>query len=122
MHFVEYSGSVLPELPYELSNKNSGIDNPHRASRDKLAATLLNYKSVFGTPYWEEAAHHFQLSGAIIERIVMGFVDDIQHQSFSKSDRYISLLEELKIVEREAFKPLLHMQEIERSKKIELTL
>lgn len=121
-HFVEYSGSVLPELPHELSNHNSGIDNPHRASRDKLAAALLNYKSTFGTPHWEEAAHHFQLSGAIIESIVSGFVEDIQHQTFSRADRYIPLFEKLKEVEREAFKPLLHTREIDRSKKAELIL
>ena len=122
LHFVEYSGSVLPELPHELSNHNSGIDNPHRASRDKLAAALLNYKSTFGTPHWEEAAHHFQLSGAIIESIVSGFVEDIQHQTFSRADRYIPLFEKLKEVEREAFKPLLHTREIDRSKKAELIL
>ena len=51
-----------------------------------------------------------------------GFVEDIQHQTFSRADRYIPLFEKLKEVEREAFKPLLHTREIDRSKKAELIL
>ena len=56
LHFIEYTGSVLPELPYEISGSRSGIINPHRASRDKLAQALLKYQGSFGVPGWEDAA------------------------------------------------------------------
>lgn len=107
LHFVEYSGSTLPEIPSELSGHDSGIDNPHRGSRDKLAAALLKYRSAFGTPDWEKAAYHFQESGALIESIVSGFIADIQHQTFGNADRYIPLFEKLKEAESEAFQLLL---------------
>lgn len=57
-HFIEYTGSILPELPYEISGWESGIFNPHRASRDKLAQAFLKYKDSFGTGAWEEAAFY----------------------------------------------------------------
>lgn len=107
LHFVEYSGSTLPEIPSELSGHDSGIDNSHRGSRDKLAAALLKYRSAFGTPEWEKAAYHFQESGALIESIVSGFIADIQHQTFGNADRYIPLFEKLKETEAEAFQLLL---------------
>lgn len=72
LHFIEYTGSVLPELPYEISGSRSGIINPHRASRDKLAQALLKYQGSFGVPGWEDAAYCFECSGEIIQTIVGG--------------------------------------------------
>ena len=72
LHFIEYTGSVLPELPYEISGSRSGIINPHRASRDKLAQALLKYQGSFGVPGWEDAAYCFECSGQIIQTIVGG--------------------------------------------------
>lgn len=72
LHFIEYTGSVLPELLYEISGSRSGIINPHRASRDKLAQALLKYQGSFGVPGWEDAAYCFECSGEIIQTIVGG--------------------------------------------------
>ena len=119
LHFIEYTGSILPELPSEISNSNSGIVNPHQASRDQLATALLKYKSSLGIPAWEEAANCFKTSGAIIEKIVRGFIDDIHHQSFIESDKYISLFEKLKGIESRAFKILLPAHELNKAKKHE---
>lgn len=106
LHFIEYTGSILPELPYEFSNRNSGIRNPHQASRDQLAAALLRDKSNLGTSAWEEAAKCFQISGTMIEEIVKNFIEDIQRQSFLSTDQYVPLFEKLKETESRAFKVL----------------
>jgi len=119
LHFIEYTGSIIPELPSELSGSSPGIMNPHQASRDKLAAALLKYKSSLGTPAWEKAASYFQASGTIIEEIVKGFIDDIHQQSYLRSDKYIPLFERLKETESRAFNVLLPMQELTKRKKYE---
>lgn len=85
LHFIEYTGSVLPELPYEISGSRSGIINPHRASRDKLAQALLKYQGSFGVPGWEDAAYCFECSGQIIQTIVGGFIEDVGNMSFGNS-------------------------------------
>lgn len=121
LHFIEYTGSILPELPYELNQNNSGIFNPHQASRDMFSAALLKYKSI-GTSSWEEAAHYFQISGRIIEEIVNEFIKDVNQQCFSRSDMYIPLFEKLRNTENKAFKALLPIREKNRTKKYELEL
>ncbi|MDE7088535.1 MAG: DUF4872 domain-containing protein, partial [Prevotella sp.] len=102
-HFIEYTGSVLPELPYEISGRKSGIFNPHRASRDKFAQALLKYKDSFGTEAWEEAVRHFQKSGKIIEEIVDGFIEDVAGYSFRHPGKYIPLFQALRGCEEDAF-------------------
>lgn len=109
-HFIEYTGSILPELPYEISGRRSGIINPHRASRDKFAQTLVKYKDFFGEGAWEEAAHHFQKSGKIIEKIVDGFIEDVMNCSFGQPEKYIPLFQALRGCEEEAFCKILYTQ------------
>ena len=103
LHFIEYTGSVLPELPYEISGSRSGIINPHRASRDKLAQALLKYQGSFGVPGWEDAAYCFECSGQIIQTIVGGFIEDVGNMSFGNSERYIPFFQELREHEECAF-------------------
>lgn len=103
LHFIEYTGSILPELPYEISGLKSGIFNPHRASRDKFAQALVKYKDVYGTESWEKAARYFQKSGKIIEEIVDGFIEDVMEYSFGYSEKYIPLFQALRGCEEEAF-------------------
>lgn len=106
-HFIEYTGSVLPELPYEISGRKSGIFNPHRASRDKLAQALLKYKDSVGTGAWEEAAQYFQKSGKMIEEIVGSFIEDVAGRSFGHPEKYIPLFRELRGYEEAAFRKIL---------------
>ena len=103
LHFIEYTGSVLPELPYEISGSRSGIINPHRASRDKLAQALLKYQGSFGVPGWEDAAYCFECSGQIIQTIVGGFIEDVGNMSFGNSEKYIPFFQELREYEECAF-------------------
>ena len=103
LHFIEYTGSVLPELPYEISGSRSGIINPHRASRDKLAQALLKYQGSFGVPGWEDAAYCFECSGQIIQTIVGGFIEDVGNMSFGNSEKYIPFFQELREKEECAF-------------------
>lgn len=110
LHFIEYTGSVLPELPYEISGQKSGIFNPHRASRDKFAQALVKCKDSFGTGGWEEAAVHFQKSGKIIGEIVNGFIEDVVGCSFGHSEKYIPLFEALRECEENAFRRILDTQ------------
>lgn len=107
-HFIEYTGSVLPELPYEVSGQQSGIFNPHRASRDKFAHALVKYADTFGTEVWEEAAGYFQKSGKIIEEIVDGFIEDVIECSFGQLEKYIPLFQALRGCEEEAFRKILY--------------
>ena len=103
LHFIEYTGSVLPELPYEISGSRSGIINPHRASRDKLAQALLKYQGSFGVPGWEDAAYCFECSGEIIQTIVGGFIEDVGNMSFGNSEKYIPFFQKLREHEECAF-------------------
>lgn len=103
LHFIEYTGSVLPELPYEISGSRSGIINPHRASRDKLAQALLKYQGSFGVPGWEDAAYCFECSGQIIQTIVGGVIEDVGNMSFGNSEKYIPFFQELREHEECAF-------------------
>ena len=103
LHFIEYSGSVLPELPYEISGSRFGSINPHRASRDKLAQALLKYQGSFGVPGWEDAAYCFECSGQIIQTIVGGFIEDVGNMSFGNSEKYIPFFQELREHEECAF-------------------
>lgn len=103
LHFIEYTGSVLPELPYEISGSRSGIINPHRASRDKLAQALLKYQGSFGVPGWEDAAYCFECSGEIIQTIVGGVIEDVGNMSFGNSEKYIPFFQKLREHEECAF-------------------
>lgn len=103
LHFIEHTGSVLPELPYEISGSRSGIINPHRASRDKLAQALLKYQGSFGVPGWEDAAYCFECSGKIIQTIVGGFIEDVGNMSFGNSEKYIPFFQKLREHEECAF-------------------
>lgn len=58
----------------------------------------------------------FKTSGAIIEKIVRGFIDDIHQQLFIESDKYVSLFEKLKGIESRAFKILLPAYELNKTK------
>ena len=107
LHFIEYTGSVLPELPDEISGCQSGIINPHRASRDKLAQALMKYKDSFGVPEWEEAAYWFEHSGRIIQTIVGGFMEDVKNMSFEDSKKYIPFFQEFREYEEHAFRIML---------------
>ena len=107
-HFIEYTGSILPELPYEISGRRSGIINPHRASRDKFAQALVKHKDSFGERTWEDAARHFQKSGEIIEEIVNGFIGDTAGHSFRHTEKYIPLFQTLRKHEDDAFRNILN--------------
>ena len=58
--FVTFTGSVLPELPGQLSGYYSGVKNPHKGSRDRLSTALMNYKDSIGFSTWEQTAAAFQ--------------------------------------------------------------
>ena len=107
LHFIEYTGSVLPELPYEISGSQSGITNPHQASRDKLAQALIKYQDSFGVPEWEDAAYWFESSGQMIQTIVEGFLEDVRNMSFGDSEKYISSFQKLREYEEYAFRIML---------------
>lgn len=107
LHFIEYTGSVLPELPNELGGSPSGITNPHQASRDQFTKALLKYSDCFGTPAWRKAAHYFEISGKVIEEIVEGFVGDVKSMEFADSEKYISLFQNMKKNEDAAFQNLI---------------
>lgn len=108
LHFIEYTGSVLPELPYEINGCQSGITNPHRASRDKFAQALIKYKDFFGAAGWETAAYWFETSGEIIEALAGGFIEDVKHMSFGDSEKYIPSFQKLRMYEEQAFHIMLH--------------
>lgn len=103
LHFIEYTESVLPELPYEISGRQSEITNPHQASRDKLAQALIKYQDSFGVPEWEDAAHWFESSGQMIQIIVDGFLEDVRNMSFGDSRKYIPSFRKMREYEEHAF-------------------
>lgn len=74
--------------------------------RDKLAASLTRYHGQFGNGSWVSAAEHFESSGKSIEMIVDGF-EDIINNSFSETDKYITLFCEFKESEEKAYHSIL---------------
>lgn len=111
LHFIEYTGSVLPELPYEISGCQSGITNPHRASRDKFTQALIKYKDSFGVSGWKDAAYWFETSGEMIQSIVGGFIEDVKNMSFGNSEKYIPFFQELRVYEEHAFHIMLQNEQ-----------
>lgn len=107
LHFIEYSGSTLPELPAKISGYDSGVINPHQAQRDKFADALERYADTIGTSKWKEAAPFFRESGEIIEDIVNGFTEDVINQSFEEAAKYVWRFEKIKENEEHGFRKLL---------------
>ena len=106
LQLVEFTASVVPELPEVLSGFNSGIVNPHQGGRDRLASMLLKYQNKFGTPSWKVASELFVESGQIIESITRECIDDIRRESFENTDKLISLLIQAKSIEENAISHL----------------
>jgi hypothetical protein len=82
MHFVEYTGSVIPMLPSRLVHFN--IDKQfevHMGNRDKFTTLLKSLSSEFKKPEWIHAANHFKESGIIIEKITSGITDHLLDSS-----------------------------------------
>lgn len=90
-HFVTYTGSVLPELPEKLNEYSTGIENPHRGTRDRLSTVLMQYKDSIGVPSWENASIAYKKSGEVIEQLVNGFTQDILDNSFSNTQKHKEL-------------------------------
>lgn len=107
LHNIEFSGSILPELPKELNADSAGINSTYQASRDMFAAALLKYQKDFGTSAWSAAANEFLKSGLVIETIANGFIEDIHANSFSETVKYIPLFEAVRDIEENAFRLLL---------------
>ncbi|MEM1486175.1 DUF4872 domain-containing protein [Oscillospiraceae bacterium PP1C4] len=108
MHFITFTGSVLPEPPAQFDNHASGIKNPHRGARDSLSAALLKYRDTFGDESWERYAKSFEQSGEVIEQVVNGFTEDILKQSFHESEKYIELFKQIKQIETQAYTDFLY--------------
>lgn len=118
-HFITYTGSVLPELPEKLNEYSTGIDNPHRGSRDRLSTVLMQYKDSIGVSSWENAAIAYKKSGEVIEQLVNGFTQDILDNSFSNTHKHTELFLQLKQIEekahRELFIPIEHQKSRNKS-------
>lgn len=90
-----------------IRGSQSGITNPHQASRDKLAQALIKYQDSFGVPEWEDAAYWFESSGQMIQTIVEGFLEDVRNMSFGDSEKYIPSFQKLREYEEYAFRIML---------------
>lgn len=102
--FLMVTGSVLPKLPKELDESDlSGLDNPHRGTRDRFADALLENCSQFGNECWITAAKHFSDSGKLIEKISKGFTRNILDQSYPDPAKFIPLFKDLLETEEKAF-------------------
>ncbi|MBZ9637606.1 BtrH N-terminal domain-containing protein [Clostridium sp. FP1] len=102
-HFITFTGSVLPELPKELDEMNSGINNPHRGSRDLMAKALRTYASQYGNDNWKRASVLFEKSGNIINQISNHMVKDILNSYFTDTAKYVELFGIMQNYETEAF-------------------
>jgi len=103
IHLITYTGSVLPGLPKELDENNPEIDNnPHKASRDRLAKALKENCNELGNENWKVASKLYEESGSIIEKIIQGFVEDVIENSYNNTNKYIELFKNLKCVEEKA--------------------
>lgn len=76
-NLVTFTSSTVPELPRELRNYDTGIDNPHKGARDKFAKALMREKDKLGTPVWEVAAELFFESGEMIGKITEILTDKL---------------------------------------------
>lgn len=93
---VMFTGSVLPDLPKELDESDlSGLENPHKGTRDRFAEALMKYTQEFGSEAWAKAAVHFAESGELIEKIAEGFTQMILNRSYSDMSSCVPLFEKL---------------------------
>ncbi|SKC73340.1 Butirosin biosynthesis protein H, N-terminal [Maledivibacter halophilus] len=107
MHFIKFTGSVLPELPKQLNKMNSGINNPHRGTRDLMSKALITYSSQYGNENWEKASILFERSGNIIEQVSNYMIKDVLNDDFSNMSKYIELFYAIQNYEVKAFNLLL---------------
>jgi hypothetical protein len=102
--FVMFTGSVLPELPKELDESDlSGLDNPHRGTRDRFAAALRENYGRLGNESWLAAADCFSESGKLIEKITEGFTRSILEPSSPDLYEFIPLFRDLQEAEHNAY-------------------
>jgi hypothetical protein len=102
--FVMFTGSVLPELPKELDESDlSGLDNPHRGTRDRFADALRKNYGPFGNESWIAAAEHFSESGRSIEKIAEGFTRNILDSSCPDPAEFLPLFKGLLESENKAY-------------------
>lgn len=108
LNIVEFTGSVLPEIPESIGGPYTTIDNPHRGCRDKLASALRTYASDYGNAHWLIAANHFEESGKYIESITFQIIEMIQNDDYTKLYMLIPLLESFLFFESKAQQCFLH--------------
>ena len=102
--FVMFTGSVLPKLPKELDESDlSGLDNPHRGTRDRFADALLRDCRQFGDESWIAASDYFSESGKIIEKIAEGFIRSILDSASPDPAEFTPLFRDLLETERNAY-------------------
>lgn len=106
-HLIMFTGSVIPELPKELNIINSGIDNPHKGSRDLMSKALRKHASKYGNDNWEKAAEQFEKSGNIIEQITNHMIEDVLNGDFTDTTKYAELFETIQSYEVKAFSSFL---------------
>lgn len=95
LHFVRFTGSILPELPSVLDADQSGLSNPRCGGRDMLAAAMTEYQAAFGQPSWALCSELLAESGRQIEQISNGFTKDILAQNYQQTSRYELAFREL---------------------------
>lgn len=103
LHIITFTASTIPELTTPLLAHPTGVNNPHKAGRDKLAKAFQNHCEQFGEKEWEKAAQLFYKSGNIIEEVVENMTQDVINNSFSNSDKYTNLLKQFLQLEIGAF-------------------
>jgi hypothetical protein len=91
-------------LPRELDVSDlSGLDNPHRGTRDRFADALLKNYGPFGNESWIAAADLLSESGKFIEKIAEGFTQNILDSSCPDPAEFVPLFKGLLESENKAY-------------------
>jgi hypothetical protein len=101
-----FTCSVVPNLPQQLLSSPLGYTDPHQACRDRFAQELIHFSRLYAQPQWEQAAHLFQSSGALIERLTQVATEALLGDK-TAFDTAPNLMSQIANTEEQAFRLLL---------------
>jgi hypothetical protein len=102
-HFVMFTASVVPALPSQLAEFDTGIPDSHQGTRDAFAESLLQNLSEYGNTSWEKAADLLRKSGDLIGQMTGVITEYLLNHHYDLQE-IPELLKQVADYEEEAFR------------------
>lgn len=95
-NFIFFTGSTIPEYPYELDPNTPNISKFHRGGRDKMSWTINRIGQNYEIHDYREICEILNESGIIIEKINQTMINDILNNDYQDMAKYVTLFKKLK--------------------------